>query len=138
MVLSSGIYFHKIINFALLFLVILNLGATLLFSKNFIFIHKVIWFTTPLLFGILAIMLISGFSLMAMTHFNFSLIVFYMFFINILIIILEVKRIKHMKLLLKKLDFNAFNSSEVKPYIRYTTSLYVLYIVLILVCNFRF
>lgn len=130
-VLNDAIYFHKIISFILLLLVISNLCVTLLFNKNFIILYKIIWFTTPLLFGILAIMLISGFSLLAMMKFNFSFIVFYMLFINILILILEIRRVKRIR-------FTMLNLSNIKSYIRYTIFLYVLYIVFILICSFRF
>lgn len=129
--LSDGVYFHRFINFSLLFLVTLNLVFTLFFHKRFFILHKIIWFTTPLLFGILAMMLISGLSLAAMMQFKFSFATIYMMATNIVILILEIKRVKKLR------NVRAF-PNKLTSYIKYTTLLYIAYILLILSCNIRF
>ena len=129
-VLKQGVFFHKSINFLLIFIIFINL-AFLLINKNFILLHKIMWFFTPLIFGILAILVLSGFSILAMSGFAFSFYIFSMIFISFAIVFLEIFRIK-------KLRIARAEPSKVKDYLRFSKILYSLYFFLILSLNLRF
>ena len=129
-VLKQGVFFHKSINFLLIFIIFINL-AFLLINKNFILLHKVMWFFTPLIFGILSILILSGFSILAMSGFTFSFSIFLMICVSFIIIFLEILRIK-------KLRIVRTCKSKTNNYLRFSKILYALYFLLILTLNLRF
>ena len=129
-VLKQGVFFHKSINFLLIFIIFINL-AFLLINKNFILVLKIMWFFTPLIFGILAILVLSGFSILAMSGFTFSFYIFLMICVSFIIIFLEILRIK-------KLRIARVHPSKTTNYLRFSKILYSLYFCLILIFNLRF
>lgn len=116
--LQHAIQFHYVIGVVLFAIIILNI--CILFIKDFYKVHKYMWYITPMFFGILSIMIISGFSILAMNKFDMSIKILIMIVINIIIIALEIKRIKKLRIVRKK-------SSLVKQYIKQSRILYISY-----------
>lgn len=129
-VLNDGIFFHKIISIILLSLIIFNLLFLVFASKKFILINKIMWYTTPIIFGLLAILLTSGLSLLSMMKFNINIFIAYMLFVNIVIIVLEIKRIKKIRKVRANVNLR-------DNYIKYAMLLYHVYFLLILLCYIR-
>ncbi|RDU57894.1 hypothetical protein [Helicobacter sp. MIT 99-5507] len=117
--LSHAIGFHYAIGISLLIIIIANL--IILFINDFYKVHKYMWYLTPVLFGILAVTLISGFSIFAMMKFHINFMILLMIFINIAIIALEIKRIKKLRIVRKK-------PSLIKNYIKQSRILYTIYL----------
>ena len=116
--LSHAIAFHYAIGISLLIIIMANL--VILFINDFYKVHKYMWYLTPILFGILAITLISGFSIFAMIKFHINFMIFLMLFINIAMITLEIIRIKKLRIVRKK-------PSLIKSYIKQSRIFYAIY-----------
>ena len=117
--LSQAIGFHHAIGISLVIILVANLGV--LFLRDFYKVHKYMWYLTPLVFGILAIMLLSGFSIVAMNKFHINFMAYLMIFVNVLIIILEIMRIKKLRIARK-------NPSLVGRYITQSRIFYTIYL----------
>lgn len=93
--INQAIFFHKIINLFLIFLIFCNFFSTL-FVRDFVRLNKILWFLNPLFFGFLGINLLSGISIWAM-QFYFSFEVIFMLISNIFIIASEIFCIKKLR-----------------------------------------
>ncbi len=102
--LAQAISFHTMINIVLLIIIFINL-VILSLTKDFVRIHKITWFITPLFFGILSINILSGFSIWAMIKFSFSIKILLMIGLSLVLIIAEIFRVKKMRLARLKIDF---------------------------------
>lgn len=125
--LQQAISFHAFIAYCLLFITIIHL-VSLLFIKDFIKIHKITWFLTPLFFGFLFILALSGISVLAMMKFSINLRVCFMI-IFCFIFILEIIRVKKMRVA-------RLNISIRKSYINFSrilNSFYVIFLMILLV-----
>lgn len=98
--LKHAIQFHYTIGVILAAIILLNIGILLI--KDFYKVHKYMWYMTPMIFGILSIMMISGFSILAMNHFHINTSIILMVIINIAIIVFEIIRIKKLRIVRKK------------------------------------
>lgn len=122
--LQQAISFHKFIGLFLILTIIVNL-AGLFFIKNFLKLHKLMWILTPLFMGILGISVLSGISILAMLKFSTKGAVYFMIFVNILIVALELYRIK-------KLRATRKNPNLRNKYLQISKIFYILYFALIL------
>lgn len=117
--LSQAIGFHYVISLSLLIIIIANL--VILFIDDFHKVHKYMWYLTPMLFGILAITLISGFSIFAMMQFRINFMIFLMIIVSIAVIVFEIIRIKKLRIVRKK-------PSLIKSYIKQSRIFYTIYL----------
>lgn len=121
--LQQAISFHTFVAYCLLFIIIIHLFS-LLFIKDFVKIHKITWFLTPLFFGILFILALSGVSVLAMMKFSINLRIFFMI-IFCFIFILEIIRVKKMRV--ARLKISTRNS-----YINFSRILNLFYIIFLI------
>ncbi len=117
--LKQAIQFHYAIGIVLAAIFIINIA--ILFMKDFYKVHKYMWYSTPIIFGILAITIISGFSILAMNKFNTNIKVLFMIVVNVAIIIFEIIRIKKLRIVRKK-------PSLIKQYKTQSKILYIGYL----------
>lgn len=103
--LQQAISFHGIMAYVLLFITLCNLFSSF-FIKDFVKINKITWYLTPLFFGILFILALSGVSVLAMMKFSISIRVLLMI-IFCFIFILEIIRVKKMRLARLNIDKRA-------------------------------
>ena len=123
--LNNAIGFHYAFGVSLLIIIIANF--VVLFINDFHKVHKYMWYLTPILFGILAINLISGLSIVAMLQFHIDFMIILMLFVNLIIIALEIIRIKKLRIVRKK-------PSLIKNYIKQSRIFYTIYFFATLIC----
>lgn len=127
--LQHAISLHKFIGFILIFIILANIFS-LFIIKDFSKLHKLMWFLTPLFFGFLGIALLSGISILAMLKFDIKIIVYFMIFVNILIIGMEIYRINKLRYTRKNYHFqNKYIKISKILYISYFIAIFILFII---------